>query len=94
MMRKNMREPWICGPLHLEIPGDTSTWRHSDDDNDGEYTGGYLAMESFRYAVTDDPDAIMKARKAFDFLMKLQTITGTEGFFARTIVPADWTICS
>lgn len=90
MMRKNIREPWICGPLHLEVPGDTSTWRHSDDDNDGEYTGGYLAMESFRYAATKDPDAKMKARKAFNFLVKLQTITGTEGFFARTIVPADW----
>ncbi|MEZ5106595.1 MAG: two-component regulator propeller domain-containing protein [Draconibacterium sp.] len=90
MMWKHMREPWICGPLHLEVPGDTSTWRHTDDDNDGEYTGGYLAMESFRYAATKDPDAKMKARKAFDFLVKLQTITGTEGFFARTIVPVDW----
>ncbi len=90
MMRKHIREPWICGPLHLEVPGDTSTWRHSDDDNDGEYTGGYLAMESFRYAVTNDPDAKKKARSAFDFLVKLQTITGTEGFFARTMVPVDW----
>ena len=90
MMRKHMREPWICAPLRLEVPGDTSTWIHSDDDNDGEYTGGYLAMESFRYAATGDPDAKMKARKAFDFLVKLQTITGTDGFFARTIVPVDW----
>ncbi len=90
MMRKHIREPWICCPLYLEIPGDTSIWRHSDDDNDGEYTGGYLAMESFRYAVTNDPDAKKKARSAFDFLVKLQTITGTEGFFARTMVPVDW----
>lgn len=91
LMKKHIREPWICGNLRLAVPGDTSTWRNSDDDNDGEYTGGYLAMESFRYAVTKDEDAKIKARKAFDFLRLLQEVTGTEGFFARTIVPVDWT---
>lgn len=90
LMQRHIREPWICGSVRLEIPGDTSTWRPSDDDNDGEYTGGYLAMESFRYAVTKSEDARTKARKAFDFLVLLQSVTGTEGFFARTIVPADW----
>ncbi|MCK9639411.1 MAG: hypothetical protein M0R39_05830 [Prolixibacteraceae bacterium] len=90
LMKRHIRDPWICGSNRLEIPGDTATWRHSDDDNDGEYTGGYLAMESFRYAVTKSEDARIKARKAFDFLTLLQTVTGTEGFFARTIVPADW----
>jgi hypothetical protein len=90
-MTMHMREPWICGNLRLTTPGDTSTWRNSDDDNDGEYTGGYLCMESFRYAVTKDEDAKIKARRAFDFLRQLQTITETDGFFARTFVPADWT---
>lgn len=91
LMRKHIRDPWTCGTLRLEIPGDTASWRNSDDDNDGEYTGGYLAMESFRYAVTRDEDARIKARKAFDFLRYLQEVTGTEGFFARSIVPSDWT---
>jgi hypothetical protein len=91
LMRKHIRKPWICGVLRLEVPGDTASWRNSDDDNDGEYTGGYLAMESFRYAVTKDEDARIKARKAFDFLRLLQEVTETEGFFARTIVPIDWT---
>jgi len=91
LMKKHIREPWTCGILRLEIPGDTASWRNSDDDNDGEYTSGYLAMESFRYAVTKDDDAKIKARKAFDFLRFLQEVTGTEGFFARSIVPADWT---
>ncbi len=90
LMRRHIREPWTCGVVELQIPGDTASWRHSDDDNDGEYTGGYLAMESFRYAVTKDEDARLKARKAFDFLKQLQTVTGTEGFFARSIVPVDW----
>ena len=91
LMKKHIRPPWTCGSLRLEIPGDTASWRNSDDDNDGEYTSGYLAMESFRYAVTKDPDAKVKARKAFEFLKYLQTVTGTEGFFARSIVPTDWT---
>jgi hypothetical protein len=91
LMRRHIRKPWICGNLRLDIPGDTSSWRNTDDDNDGEYTGGYLAMESFRYAATKSEDAHLKARKAFDFLRQLQTITGTAGFFARTIVPSDWT---
>ena len=90
LMKKHIRPPWICGNLRLEVPGDTASWRNSDDDNDGEYTSGYLAMESFRYAVTKDPDAKIKARKAFEFLKYLQTVTGTEGFFARSIVPTDW----
>ncbi len=90
LMRKHIREPWICGVLTLGVPGDTSTWSHTDDDNDGEYTGGYLAMESFRFAATGDPDARIKASKAFAFLRFLQEVTGTEGFFARTIVPSDW----
>ncbi len=90
-MTKHIRVPWICGNLRLTTPGDTSTWRNSDDDNDGEYTGGYLAMESFRYAVTGDEDARIKARKAFDFLRLLQTVTETDNFFARTIVPVEWT---
>ena len=89
MMKRHIREPWTVGVLRLEVPGDTATWRNSDDDNDGEFTGNYLAMESFRYAVTGDPDARLKARKAFEFLRFLQEVTGTEGFFARSIVPVD-----
>jgi streptogramin lyase len=91
LMEKHIRDPWICGVLRLEVPGDLSTWKNSDDDNDGEYTGGYLVMESFRYAVTKDPDALEKARKAFGFLSLLYEVTGIDGVFARTIVPTDWT---
>ena len=89
-MKRHIREPWTVGILRLEVPGDTATWRNSDDDNDGEFTGNYLAMESFRYAVTGDPDARLKARKAFEFLKFLQEVTGTEGFFARSVVPVAW----
>ena len=91
LMKRHIRAPWIAGQAHLRIPGDTTSWQPEDDDNDGEYTGNYLAMESFRYAATKDPQAKTNAAKAFGFLKLLQEVTGTDGFFARTIVPADWT---
>lgn len=91
LMQRHIRAPWIAGQCRLPVPGDISHWEPDDDDNDGEYTGNYLAMESFRYAATKDPDARAKAKKAFDFLKQLQEVTDTDGFFARTIVPADWT---
>ncbi len=91
LLDRHIRPPWIVGHCRLEAPGDLSSWQPEDDDNDGEYTGCYLAMESLRYAVTRDPDARARAGKAFAFLQYLQEVTDTEGFFARTVVPADWT---
>ncbi|MVM28671.1 regulator [Spirosoma sp. HMF4905] len=91
LMKRHIRSPWIAGQCRLPIPGDVTTWESDDDDNDGEYTANYLAMECFRYAATKSPDAKAKAKKAFDFLKLLQEVTGTDGFFARTIVPATWT---
>ncbi len=89
-MKRHVREPWIVGYCRLRIPGDISSWEPEDDDNDGEYTGNYLVMESCRYAVTKSDDAKIKARKAFDFLKLLKDVTGTEHFFARSIVPVAW----
>ena len=91
LIRRHVREPWIVGRFRLEVPGDTTTLVPDDDDNDGEYTAMYLAMESFRYAVTANPQARERAKKAFDFLHYLREVTGLDGFFARTIIPADWT---
>ena len=90
LMRRHIRPPWIAGHARLTIPGDTSSLVPEDDDNDGSYTAIYMAMECLRYAVTKEEDAAEKARKAFNFLTFLQTVTRTEGFFARTVVPADW----
>ena len=90
MMKRHIREPWIAGPARLKDPEDVSNWQPEDDDNDGEFTASYLAMECFRYAATQSKDAKEKAKKAFEFLKLLQTITNTDGFFARTIVPAGW----
>ncbi|WP_421826020.1 ligand-binding sensor domain-containing protein [Larkinella sp.] len=91
LMKRHIREPWIAGQCKLLTPGDTTTWAPDDDDNDGEYTGNYLAMECFRYATIQSPDAKAKAAKAFGFLKLLQEVTDTDGFFARTLVPVNWT---
>lgn len=90
LLKRHIRAPWIAGQCRLEKAGDLTTWQPEDDDNDGEYTGNYLAMESFRYATTKSPEAKENAKKAFGFLKLLQEVTETDGFFARTIVPADW----
>lgn len=91
LMKRHIREPWIAGQCRLSAVGDTTRWQPEDDDNDGEYTGNYLAMESFRYAATKNEDARIKAKKAFHFLKQLQEVTNGDGYFARSIVPANWT---
>ena len=90
MIQRHVREPWIVARFRLNVPGDTTTIEPDDDDNDGEYTAMYLAMESLRYAVTNDPVAKERAKKAFDFLHYLREVTESDGFFARTIIPVDW----
>jgi hypothetical protein len=89
-LARHVREPGLVEKCLLQVPGDVHSWKPRDDDNDGEYTGMYLAMESFRYAVTKDPSAQANARRAFHALRFLQLVTDTPGFVARTVIPADW----
>lgn len=90
MKRRHVREPYLVEKCGFSSPGDTTTWLPRDDDNDGQYTSMYLAMESYRYAVTKDPEAKENAGKAFNALQFLQTVTETDGFVARTVVPTSW----
>ena len=90
LIQRHVREPWIVNRFRLTTPGDTTSLVQDDDDNDGEYTSMYLAMESFRYAVTKNPEAKERAKKAFDFLHYLREVTEIDGFFARTIIPVSW----
>jgi len=86
----HIREPWIIARSRLAIAGDTTVIQSEDDDNDGEYTANYLAMESFRYATTKSSEAKERAKKAFEFLYFLREVTEIDGFFARTIIPVSW----
>lgn len=90
-LARHVRAPYLVEQCDLKAAGDTEHFSPRDDDNEGGYTGAYLAMESFRYAVTKDPQALGNARKAFQAMKFLQEVTGTSGFFARTVVPSDWT---
>ncbi len=80
----------------LEHPGDKSSARPQDSDNDGLWTAMYGAAECFDFAATGDPAAQFRARQAFHALQFLQTVTQggphspPDGFVARTIRPRDW----
>jgi hypothetical protein len=88
---RHIRPPGLVGQCRLAQPGDLSSWQPTDDDNEGGYTAVYLAMESFQYAVTRNPAALDRARRAFAALEFLVEVTGTNGMLARTVVPAGWT---
>lgn len=90
LLQRKVRDPWIVGISRLMRQGDVTSSVHEDEDNDGEYTNHYLAMEAFRYQVTGDGQALERARKAMHTMEMFQTVTGTSGFIARTIVPPDW----
>lgn len=54
-------------------------------DNDGLWTGCYVAAESFRYSVTGDKKALGKARRGLNAMLLLTQITGIPGFTARAV---------
>lgn len=59
-------------------------------DNDGGYTGDYLAAQAYRWAVTRDPGARIEATNTFHALRWLESMTGIEGFPARAVwVPGE-----
>jgi Two component regulator propeller len=84
---RHLRPPGLIGPAVLATPGDLSKSFIEDDDNDGEHTGMYLAMESFRYATTHEATAREEAKAAFHGLLALQRVTGTNHFIARSMLP-------
>ena len=54
-------------------------------DNDGGYTEDYLVAQSYRYAVTKEPDARRLASNTFHSMLWLERITQMPGFPARSI---------
>ncbi len=54
-------------------------------DNDGGYTGNYLAAQAYRYAVTKDPKARAQAVNAFKTYRWLEAMTPMPGFVARSV---------
>ncbi len=54
-------------------------------DNDGGYSGDFLAAQSYRFAVTKDPEARREAVNTFQSLRWLGLMTGVPGFPARAV---------
>jgi len=73
----------------LRVPGDLSTNEKRSSDNDGLWTAIYLGAQSYRYAVTRDPDARRKAQRAMQLLVRLEEITGIPGFPARSFISTN-----
>lgn len=76
----------LVAPSHLRVPGDVSTSRTRDDDNDGLWTSMYAAAECFRYAVTRSPEALANAKKSTEAVLFLEEVTGKRGFPARSYI--------
>jgi hypothetical protein len=87
---RHVRPPGLVEHCVLTQPGDLSSHVATDTDNDGLFTGLYVGAEAFRYAVTGDPEAARFARESYRAMEFLQTVTGTPGFVARTVIPIEW----
>ncbi|HSB91595.1 MAG TPA: hypothetical protein VLC28_00700 [Flavitalea sp.] len=70
--------------VSLAVPGDLSTARMTDTDNDGLWTTFYLGSQSFRYAVTGEKEAKRYAWEAFEAFERIISINQIKGFPARS----------
>ncbi len=66
--------------------GNLSSYVLKDNDNDGLWTGMYLAALCFQYAETRDPEVKKQAWRHFEAMERLESVTGIPGFFARSYV--------
>lgn len=73
------------GFVHKLHRSNEDGWIREISDNDGGHTSHFLAAMCFKYAVTGDESARREATDSFEAMEWLQTITGTDGFFARAI---------
>lgn len=85
---RNNRLGYISS-ANLATPGDLGTATTHDDDNDGQWTGMWLAALSLEFAVTRDPATRARAVEASQALRLLEEVTPRPGFFARTVIPLD-----
>ena len=80
----HLREDFVL-PRSLASYGDMREGVVVQTDNDGLWTGVYVAAQALRYTVTQDKAALQCARKSLQAMLKLINITGVPGFAARAI---------
>ncbi len=69
----------------LKEPGNLESGMVEISDNDGTWTGLYLAAQCFRYAVTKDQAIKPLISESLDALLYMERVTGIPGFPARAI---------
>jgi hypothetical protein len=92
VMRQRHMRYGLNSALALSEPGDLSTGRLIDTDNDGLWTAMYLAGELFRYAVTKSDEALWNCYESFEAMERLSEITPMKGFPARSFERADYPV--
>ncbi|MBS1609349.1 MAG: hypothetical protein JSS70_11445 [Bacteroidetes bacterium] len=68
----------------MDKPGDLSTAKMTDTDNDGLWSSFYLGSQAFRYAVTKEKEAKRYAWEAFEAFERIISVNPLKGFPART----------
>lgn len=66
------------------VNGDVTSGSLEDSDNDGLWTSMYLAGQAFRYAVTNEPEALQNVRESLEAMERLYTINKVPGFPSRS----------
>jgi hypothetical protein len=77
----------LVAACNLDLPGDLSTFSLESSNNDGLFTGMYLAALSFQYAATGDPAIRQMADAEFEALSFLTRVSGIPGLPARSVAP-------
>lgn len=86
---RHLRLKGFVTSSRLAVPGDLSTSRPAPSDNDGLWTALYLGAQSYRYAVTEEPEARACAEQAFDAIAWLEAVTTVDGFPTKAIVESE-----
>ncbi len=75
----------------VSVPEAEATWEHVErwhsGENDGLWSGLYLASQAYRWAVTRDPVALENIRILLEGEVTRMKITGVPGVFTRQFIP-------
>ncbi len=82
-------EPPCLEPV---APLSEATWEDvehfSTGENDGLWSGLYLASQAYRYSVTKSPEALANIKLLLEGVQTRMAITGVPGLFTRQYIPA------
>lgn len=80
----HVRDGFVCGRGGL-VDENLNTGSVHISDNDGLWTGCYVASQAYRWAVTGEKDALENARRSMKAMLRLTSVSELPGFTARAI---------